>query len=1264
DRVGIAAVNGPSSVVVSGDEDTIAVLEGDWQKAAVRTKRLTVSHAFHSPLMDPMLDDFRVVVTQLVFNEPKLAGLSPQVTDPEYWVQHVRRPVRFTDAITALNDEGVTRWLELGPDAVLTALAQQILDDTEGHVFTPSLRAGRPETETFFTALAHLHVHGTDINWTQLYTTWGGKQVALPTYPFEHRHFWLEAGMGRGGADVVSAGLGSTDHPLLGAAVPLVDSDGYLFTGRLSLSTHPWLADHAVAGTVLLPGTAFVDLAVHAGDAVGFSVVEELMLEAPLILDKDRAVQLQLVVAGADEKGRRAFTVASRCEDEPWVRHASGVLVEGVPSVGVDVSVWPVVGAREVVTEGLYEGLAGAGLEYGPVFRGLRSAWRLGEEVFAEVGLPEEAVVEAGRFGVHPALLDAALHAIGLTGVGEGGEGPLLPFAWSGVGLLASGASVLRVRLTPVGSGAFRLVATDQAGTPVVVVESLMLRAAPKGGIGRSQASDALFAVEWAAVSGAAVEADASVAVVPVGLGVHEATAWALETMQKHLASGAGVLAVVTRDGVSAGGVVADPVMAAVWGLVASAQAENPGRIVLVDADGDDVVALAVRAGEPQVAVREGVVLAPRLIRAGGVTAEFGGFGGGTVLLTGATGALGGVFARHLVSAHGVRRLLLVSRRGGQAAGAADLATVLIDLGAEVEFVACDVADREAVAALLAGRDDITAVVHAAGVLDDGVVSGLTASRVSGVLRAKADAATHLHELTANLAAFVVFSSVAGVFGAPGQGAYAAANRYLDALMEQRRAQGLPALSLAWGLWQTEGEMTDGLSQADQARMARGGVLPLTETDGLALFDAALAGEAPVAVPVRLDLRGLRAADPAMVPPLLRRLVPATRRNAATGGMTGAAAPLARLRELPVAERAAAVLELVRGQVAEVLGHGSAESIDADRTFQDFGFDSLTAVELRNRLNTLTGLRLPATLVFDHRTSAELAVHVDEQLGDAVTQESSGGTGAGSGGPGMITELFRRAVADGRIDEAGEMIAVASRLRPTFTEPAQVERRPEPVWFASGPARPVVVCFPAFSAISGIHEYARFATGFQGLRSVCALPHPGLAAGEPLPDSVDALAALHAETVLELVGDAPVLLVGRSAGGWVAHAVAGELERQGRPAAGVVLVDTFPNAGDRAAYEAMTNGMLERDGLFMSVDDHSLTSMGGYTRLFVDWQARPVATPELFLKAADTYAGGAGAGSCWLLPHELVEVPGDHFTMLEDHSATTAEAVEAWAARL
>ncbi|MFI7504829.1 SDR family NAD(P)-dependent oxidoreductase [Streptomyces sp. NPDC049687] len=988
-RVGIAAVNGPSSVVVSGDAEAIAVLEGDWQKAGVRTKRLTVSHAFHSPLMDPMLDDFRAVVTQLVFNEPGLAGLSPQVTDPEYWVQHIRRPVRFTDAITALNDGGVTRWLELGPDAVLTALAQQILDDTEGHVFTPSLRAGRPETETFLTALAHLHVHGMDINWAQLYATWGGRQIDLPTYPFQQQRFWLDAPVDRV-VDLGSAGLGAVDHALLKAVVAPVDTGDLVLTGRLSLSTHPWLADHVVHGEVLVPGTAFVELAIQAGDVVGCARLDELTIAQPCRLDEDGALRIQVRVGPSDDQGRRSVAVHSRDEHvaaeeadaaTEWTLHASGLLTAAEGTTTVDAGeTRPGTNTVEVELGTHYTELAAHGLVYGPVFRGLRSAWRSGDEVLAEVALPDEAAAEAGRFGVHPALLDAALHAIGLTRAGEVSEGALLPFAWSGVELLASGASVLRVRLTPVGTGAFRLVATDQAGTPVVVVESLVLRAAPKGGAARAHTSDALFAVEWAAVSGAAVEVDASVAVVPVGLGVHEATAWVLETVRSHL-SGEGALAVVTRKAVSAGGVVADPVMAAVWGLVASAQAENPGRIVLVDADGDDVVALAVRAGEPQVAVREGVVLAPRLIRAGGVTAEFGGFGGGTVLLTGATGALGGVFARHLVSVHGVRRLLLVSRRGGQAAGAADLATVLIDLGAEVEFVACDVADREAVAALLAGRDDITAVVHAAGVLDDGVVSGLTASRVSGVLRAKADAATHLHELTANLAAFVVFSSVAGVFGAPGQGAYAAANRYLDALMEQRRAQGLPALSLAWGLWQTESGMTTTLTQADQARMTRSGMLPLGEAEGLALFDAALAGDATVSVPVRLDLRGLRRRRGESVPPLLHRLVPPTRRRAASTDESRAGSLVDGLTVLSDTERATALLDLVRTAVAEVLEHPAPETITADRAFQDLGFDSLTAVELRNRLNTSTGLRLPATLVFDYPNPAALAEFVQEELG-------------------------------------------------------------------------------------------------------------------------------------------------------------------------------------------------------------------------------------------------------------------------------------------
>ncbi|MEV0186803.1 SDR family NAD(P)-dependent oxidoreductase, partial [Streptomyces sp. NPDC050625] len=368
-------------------------------------------------------------------------------------------------------------------------------------------------------------------------------------------------------------------------------------------------------------------------------------------------------------------------------------------------------------------------------------------------------------------------------------------------------------------------------------------------------------------------------------------------------------------------------------------------------------------------------------------------FGAGPVLLTGASGALGGLVARHLVAEHKVRRLLLVSRRGAEAPGAAELEAELAAHGAEVTWAACDVADREAVSAMLdgLGENPLSAVVHTAGVLDDGIVASVTPERMREVFRPKVDAVLNLHECTRDmgLAAFVVFSSLAGLVGSAGQASYAAANSFLDAFSAHRRREGLPAISLAWGVWEQSGAMTDGLAEADRARMARSGVLPLPPEEGLRLFDAALASDEAVLAPVRIDVGALRAGE---APPVLRALVPAAagRRTARAASASSASSVSSgsslaeRLEGLPEAEREKTVLDLVRAEVAAVLGHASDRTIRPEHAFQDLGFDSLTAVELRNRLNKAAGLRLPATLVFDHPTPALLARHIFTETAGAA----------------------------------------------------------------------------------------------------------------------------------------------------------------------------------------------------------------------------------------------------------------------------------------
>jgi acyl transferase domain-containing protein/NADPH:quinone reductase-like Zn-dependent oxidoreductase/acyl carrier protein len=1418
-RVALAAVNGPASVVLSGDEDAVVELAGVWEEQRGRkVKRLSVSHAFHSPRMDGMLEEFAGVAQGLSFAAPGIPVVSnvtgevisaEELCTPEYWVRHARETVRFADGVNWLASRGVGSFLEMGPDGVLSSMVAECLDgrgeggglvvaedEREGDTgvqvvnggsvtVAPMLRAGRSDGEALLNALARVWVRGVSVDWASVFEGSGAKRVELPTYAFQRERFWLDS-VGRGVGDLGAAGQVSVEHPLLGATVRLADGRGWLFTGRISLESHPWLADYVVGGVVLLAGTAFLELALRAGSEVGCGCVRELTLQAPLVLEGDGGVQLQVTVGELDEDGCRSVALYSRWEDAMdgdspgeagWTCHAEGVLESDDSASHAEQAVawaqgeWPPVGSETLEVDDLYDVLAGLGLEYGPAFRGLRAAWRRGAEVFADVALPEEQQGQAGLFGVHPALLDAALHVLGADSISEDGGGPRVPFSWGGVSLHAVGASVLRVRLSRAGTDAVSITLTDQTGALVATIGSLQLRAmsAEQLRVGRGDGLDSLYGVEWVEVPtaselgssaedlvdgwvllgdapwalGPGVEChpdlgslrrllelggDApGVVVVSVSCGVGERDGGVSEGVSEGVVGVLGLLRewlseerladsrlVLVSSGavaVRVGEGVSDLMGGAVWGLVRSAQSENPGRFVLVDTDGQEALLGALpgvlACGEPQVVVREGRVWAPRLARAGasglglrvpvdasewclragggsledlslvaalepgrvlgagevrvgvraaglnfrdvlvalgvypgsasvggegaGVVLEVGpdvvglepgdrvmglfddafgtvavadqrmiaamppewsfvgaasvpivfltayyalvdlaglreserllvhaGTGGvgmaaiqlarhlgvevfataspgkwdvlrdmgldgdhiassrtlefaerfgeggqgvdvvldclagefvdaslgllgdggrfiemgktdvrdpvvvasahpgvfyrafdlleagperiqgmlgellalfqgdvlrtlpvsawdvrhareafrfmsqarhvgknvltlptridpqGTVLVTGGTGGLGGLLAEHLVSRHGVRRLLLTSRSGLQAAGAGELLERLSCLGAEAQIVACDVSDRAQVQGLLEGIDGehpLSAVVHAAGVLDDGVLESLTPERVTSVLAPKVHGAWNLHELTRDmdLRAFVLFSSVAGSFGTPGQASYAAANAFLDGLATQRRAQGLVGVSLAWGPWAQAGGMADRLSGIDSARIGSAGVLGLSDEEGLGLFDGALdLGEA-LLVPVKLDKRVLRrqAAD-GTLPSLLGGLVRASPRRA--GSAIGSLAE--RLVGVAEAERERVVLELVRAHAAGVLGYASPEAIEPTRVFKDLGFDSLAAVELRNRLTADTGLRLPVSMVFDHPTPAALAVFLlDQALG-------------------------------------------------------------------------------------------------------------------------------------------------------------------------------------------------------------------------------------------------------------------------------------------
>ncbi|MEV4616963.1 type I polyketide synthase, partial [Kitasatospora sp. NPDC049258] len=468
ESVSTAAVNGPSSVVVSGSAEGVAAIDAHF--ADRKTSWLRVSHAFHSPLMDPMLDEFRTVLKGLEFHEPSIPVVSnlsgelagDELCSPEYWVRHVREAVRFADGVRALRAQGVSAFVELGPDGVLAALVQQCLADEDESVAVPVCRKGRPEEGALVGGLAQLDVAGAPVDWARLFDGTGARRVDLPTYAFQHERFWPRPALHVG--DVTGAGLAPAEHPLLGATVALANAEGTLLTGRLTLKSQPWLRDHMVDGVVVFPAAGFLELAIRAGDQVGCDRVEGFALAEPLVLPEDGAVVVQVWVGALGESGGWSVRFFSRAEGEddgPWAEHASGELVRGEQIAEFDASVWPPKGA--VVAE-LAE-IPGYG-DLGPAFQALRSVWRRGTETFVEASLAGELAEEATGFGLHPALLAAVVAADGRG---------LVPVSWAGVSLHASGASVVRARLTRAGEEVVALAVADAAGEPVLSVESVTL---------------------------------------------------------------------------------------------------------------------------------------------------------------------------------------------------------------------------------------------------------------------------------------------------------------------------------------------------------------------------------------------------------------------------------------------------------------------------------------------------------------------------------------------------------------------------------------------------------------------------------------------------------------------------------------------------------------------------------------------------------------------------------------------------------------------
>ncbi|KAI1858924.1 uncharacterized protein JN550_012282 [Neoarthrinium moseri] len=1372
----IAVVNSQQSVVVSGTLEAIKAIADKFTNVGRRATVLrNIRHGFHSPMMNGILEDLeKTLVSSIEGGKSSMIPLVSTVTgkranvaqlsSPKHWTRHVSEPVRFAESVNELlSSEHISIFVEVGPSAVLSP-----------HV--PGTVATHSTVGKLLNTLGQLWSKGVPVDWRAVFAGTDAHLVDLPVYAFQRRRYWLpytpllpadSMGAVVTRPQTPDAVASTLNHGVLVSATSIPGTNNIVCSGILSTARQPWLCDHVIGEQSIVPATVFAELAVRASRECAESskskqmMLDELVIISPLALplgdeDNEKEMQIQVTIGEPQYEGsnmRRSINVFSRpngvATQHDWTQHATGALkltpspslgealvsTNGTSPIGVD---------SEVDVSKAYALLDDIGISYGPAFQGVRAIWRQNNsELLVQIELPHVHGQKPG-FVFHPALLDAALHAPILAEPEKVSSRHIrLPFSMKGLQVFDAPGSIsgpFIARIRDLSEESLSVTLTNKStGTLVAEVSEVMLRPFQPAIEGD------LYHIKWTELSPTHADklgtADETIIVrcsrnletAEIPIAVRDAVTEALSVVQdwrakKTYASAGSRLVFITEKATSIPDI--NVVSAAVWGFVRSAQAEYGGEnIVLIDLDGSpesqETLSRALATKQEVVSLQGGKIMTPMLSKESLVsdtcpsrTLDVS----GTVLITGGTGGLGVILSRHIVHAYGAKNLLLVSRSGIEAPGARKLLDELSSQNAAaVRIEACDVGDRAQLAVLLKSNHEhppITAIIHCAGVVDDGVLTSQTAARVSRVLRPKVEAAWNLHQLApGTVRSFVLYSSFVSVIGNEGQAAYAAGNSFLNALARLRVSQGLPALSVAWGPWANDTGMAAEKKLAiPNLRVAN--AKPFGDQQGLWLFDRALQTPEPVLIP--LLLRG----------PFPMVLLPDAKfkhdNTSTRGEAKTAAAWHKKLAAVSPESRQDTLLGLVRGEIAAVLGYQGQDMLP-DNPLSDLGFDSFTSVTLSNRMRVLTGFRdLPVTLALDYDTPKALVQHLSDRLmaepefeadfdgyiseEEPLSSDTASCTGLSRNANALddvnpeefrgLARLHRRLCSLEKYTAAADLLASAALALPTFPKDGSSlsSYMSDPQCLAIGPSDsngvkplPLVFIAPFFPRIKiggvWLSVYSAVAAALNGKRDVFELPHPE---GQVVPEDLDTLAELHASTIREQFAGRPgIILAGYSAGGTVAYAVASKLAQAGYHThlAGFVLVDTYltmTGRGDPDWLNALpAEALVSRLGGPNLGEPHgmggdspvgdldlALTKVGGYFRTLQDWNQKLYPLPDslstLFVRASDPSEKMPKDPDIWRPKWQranvTVEVPGSHLALLDKRYAPAiAIEIQRWA---